>query len=1081
MIDRIIEFSAKNRFLVILVFAALSGLALQALSRTPLDALPDLSDTQVIVYSRWDQSPGIVEDQVTYPIITALLGAPKVKTIRGLSDYGSSFVYVIFEDGTDIYWARSRVLEYLSQIQSSLPEGVTTELGPDATGIGWVFQYVLIDRSGNHDLAELRDYQDWNLRYRLQSVPGVSEVASYGGYVTQYQINIHPGALAGYDIPLSRVIDGIRRSNSETGGRVVEFSGREYMIRGRGYVEGLADLKNLAVGLDEKTGTPILLKQIADVRLGPDMRRGVADYNGMGDAPGGIVVMRHGENALAVINRIKDRIEEIKPTLPEGMEIVITYDRSDLILRSIDTLKHTLTEEMVIVSVLIMIFLWHIPSAIVAVLTIPISVLLAFIPFYLMGLTANIMSLAGIAISVGVLVDGAIVEVENAYRKIEQWNATGRKEDFYHVRLSAMKEVGPSVFFSLLVIAIAFLPIFTLVDQEGRLFTPLAWSKNLAMAVAALLAVSLDPAIRMLFSRYKNFNFKNRFLNRVANGALVGTYYSEKKHPVSRVLIRYYEPVVRRVLAHPVSFVLGAIVLSLLTLPVYRALGNEFMPPLNEGTILYMPTTLPGISVAEAERALQIQDRVLKSFPEVEHVHGKIGRAVTATDPAPLSMAETVVLLKPESAWRKKHRWYSDLPGFIQPVFRIFQSDRITFDELTSEMDARLKMPGWTNAFTMPIRARLDMLTTGIRTPVGIKVYGDDLKKIEWVGKEIEKILRGMPGARSVYAERPVGGMFIDYDLDRRALARYGLTVEDAQNIISSAVGGKNITTTVEGRKRHPVNVRYAREFRDEIQDLERVLVPLPSGAHIPIGSIATIHTRSGPSMIRDENGLLAGYVFIDVEGRDVGSFVEDAKIRVRSHVLIPPGMSLEWAGQYKNMIRVKENLKTILPITLFMIFLLIYLNTRSVIKTGIILLAVPFSIIGAVWFLYILDYNISIAVWVGMIALMGLDAETGSFMLLYLDLSWKEAKENGKLNSLVDLREAIVEGAAHRIRPKAMTVLSGMIGLIPVLWSTGAGADLMKRIAAPMVGGLTTSFVLELLIYPALYYLWKKRDFREN
>ena len=1077
MIERIIEFSAHNRIPVILVFAALTGLAFQALRRVPVDALPDLSDTQVIIYSEWDQSPGIIEDQLTYPVITALLGAPKVKTIRGLSDYGNSFVYVIFEDGTDLYWARSRVMEYLSSIQSTLPEGVKIRIGPDATGLGWIYQYVLLDRSGKHDLADLRNYQDWNLRYRIQSVPGVSEVASFGGFVTQYQINIHPRALVGYDVSLEKVIKTIQQSNAETGARVLEFSGREYMIRGRGYIRDLSDIENLSVGLDEKTGTPILIKNIADVRLGPDIRRGAGEYNGIGEAPGGIVVMRHGENALDVLKRVRNRIEEIRETLPEGMEIRTTYDRSDLIERSIETLKSTLTEEMVVVAIVIMVFLWHIPSAMVAVVTIPVSVLLSFIPFHFMGLTANIMSLAGIAISIGVLVDGAIVEVENAYRKIQKWHDEGRKEDFHAIRLQAMKEVGPSVFFSLLVIAIAFLPIFTLVDQEGRLFKPLAWSKNLVMAVAAILAITLDPAIRMLFSRSDNFRFKSPLLSRVMSGLFVGRYYREKEHPVSRRLIAFYDPACRMVLNHPRRFIAGAVLLVLGAIPVYFSLGREFMPPLNEGTILYMPTTLPGISVDQAKISLASQDRILKSFPEVESVHGKVGRSTTATDPAPLSMVETVIVLKPESEWRRVQRWYSFLPDFLQFPFRIFWSDRITFRELNAKMNEALQMPGWTNAFTMPIRARLDMLTTGIRTPVGIKIYGDDVKIIERVGKDLESILRGMPGARSVYAERPASGYFIDYNLDRRALARYGITIDDARKIIASAVGGRNITTTVEGRERHPVNVRYARDFRDDLEDLKRVLVPLPSGAHIPIDSIADLSVTTGPSMIRDENGLLAGYVFIDVDSPDIGGFVDAAKERVRNHLLLPPRYSLEWAGQYQNMIRVEENLKVVLPITLFLIVLLLYLNTRSAIKTSIILLAVPFSLVGSLAFLYLLNYNISIAVWVGMIALMGLDAETGSFMLLYLDLSWQEAKDAGKMNSPEDLKEAIVDGAVHRIRPKAMTVLSGMIGLLPILWSTGTGADVMKRIAAPMVGGLATSFVLELLIYPAIYYLWKKKD----
>ncbi len=1085
MVTKIIEFSARNRYFVMFVMTILCLWAWYATANMPMDALPDLSDTQVIIYSKWDRSPGIIEDQVTYPITAALLGAPKVKSIRGFSDYGYSYIYVIFEDGTDIYWARSRTLEYLSAVAADLPEGVRTELGPDATSLGWVFQYVLTDDTGKHDLAELRSYQDWFLKYQLQSVEGVSEVAGFGGHVKQYQVNVNPAAMLAYNIPFSRIVDAVRSSNDETGGRVLEIGGREYMVRVSGYIKTIQDIESIPVGMDPKTGTPVYIRNVARVSTGPDMRRGVADYNGMGDSPGGIIVMRHGENALEVIERVKERIAELEPGLPEGMKIIPTYDRSHLINRAVSNLKWTLLEEMILVSLVIMLFLWHLPSATVAILTIPVSVFLAFIPFYYMGLTANIMSLAGIAISIGVLVDGTIVEVENAYKKIEHWmeekkdtiHTKDHSEEFFHLRLEALKEVGPSVFFSLLVVAVAFIPVFTLLVQEGRLFRPLAWSKNMAMGLAALLALTLDPAFRMMYSRYRDFDFKPEWLSKFLSHLLVGKYYNEEVHPVSRVLFRYYEPVCRTALGHPWKFLGGAGFAAMVTVPAYMSLGSEFMPPLNEGTVLYMPTTLPGIAVEEAERSLQIQSRLFMSFPEVESVHGKAGRAETATDPAPFSMAETVVVLKPESEWRRVPRWYYFMPEFTYPLFRLITSDRITYKELMAEMDAELRLPGWTNAFTMPIRARLDMLSTGIRTPIGIKVYGNNLNEIEKINKDIEEILRNVPGTRSIYGERVSGGYFLDYVLRRDQLARYGLTVGDAQKIISSAVGGENITVTVEGRERYPVNVRYERGFRESMDDLKRILVPLPGGAHIPIGYLADIEMRTGPAMIRNENGMLAGYVYIDIEGRDIGSYIGESKSLLREKLFLPAGYSVQWSGQYENMERVKERLKVIIPLTLLIIILLIYMNTRSPQGTAIVLTAVPFSLIGAVWILFALDYDVSIAVWVGMIALLGLDAETGTFMLLYLNLSYNRAVMNGKMNSKEDLTEAIVEGAVKRIRPKIMTVLSGIIGLLPILWSDGTGADVMKRIAAPMVGGLVSSFALELLLYPVLFEIWKKKE----
>ena len=1077
MLKRIIEFSANNRLLVLLGVLAACLFAWQVLGRIRLDALPDLSDTQVIVYSRWDRSPDIIEDQVTYPIVSGLLGAPKVKAIRGFSDFGFSFVYVIFEDGTDLYWARSRVLEYLSKIQPQLPPGVRTELGPDATGVGWVFQYALVDRSGKHSLEELRSFQDWTLRFALQSVPGVAEVASIGGFVKQYQITVDPNRLAALGISLAEVAAAVRASNNEIGARLLEFAGKEFMVRGRGYARTLEDFASIVVktGAD---GVPVRLGDVGRVELGPEIRRGVADLDGLGDHVGGIVVMRHGENALNVIRAVKAKLAELAPYLPEGVEVVTTYDRGDLIERAIATLKHELLLEMIIVSLVILLFLWHVPSALVPILTIPVSVFLAFIPLYFLGVTVNIMSLAGIAISIGVLVDGAIVEVENAYNRIHRWLEEGRPGDFHNVRLQALQEVGPSVFFSLLVIAVAFLPVFALVGQEGRLFKPLAYSKNLAMALAAILAVTLDPAMRMLFARIEPFSFRPRFLAHLATKLFVGTYYAEEKHPVSRVLFRIYEPVCRFVLRYPKSVIAAALSLVAASLPVYFKLGREFMPPLAEGTILYMPTTLPGISVTEAEKLLQTQDRILKSFPEVERVFGKAGRAETSTDPAPFSMMETTVVLKPEDQWRKKPRWYSSwAPELLASLLRPLWPDRISYEELVEEMDQALRIPGVTNAWTMPIKARIDMLSTGVRTPVGIKTFGPDLPTIERIGLELENLLRPLPGTRSVYAERVTGGFFVDIVPRREQLARYGLRVEDVQLVIAAALGGENLTTTIEGRGRFPVNLRYPRELREELADLQRLLVPTPTGAQIPLAELADIQLLQGPAMIRDENGFLAGYVYVDVAGRDVGSYVEEAKKLVSEKLALPPGYLLQWSGQYENMLRVKQRLKLVVPVTLALIFVLLYANTKSAFRALLVMLAVPFSAVGAIWLFHFLGYNVSIAAWVGMIALLGLDAETGVFMLLFLDLSWEEYRRKGLLKTLADADEAIVHGAVKRLRPKLMTVSAAFMGLLPIAWSTSAGADVMKRIAAPMIGGLVTSFLLELLVYPAAYKLWRSRE----
>jgi copper/silver efflux system protein len=1076
MVRNLIRFSAENRILVLLATAAIVAYGIYTLGRIPVDAIPDLSDTQVIVFSRWDRSPDIIEDQVTYPIVSALLGSPGVKSIRGFSDFGFSYVYVIFKDGTDLYWARSRVLESLSKIQPLLPAGVKTELGPDATGVGWVFQYALVDDSKSHSLAELRTFQDWSLRYRLQAVPGVAEVASIGGFVQQYQVTVDPNHLKAYDLGIMDVSRAVQDANREVGGRLIELSGREYMVRGRGYVRSKEDLERAVLKTDER-GTPVLLRDVATVALGPEMRRGVADLDGLGDVVGGIVVMRDGENPREVIARVKARLEEIRPSLPKGVRVLTTYDRSGLIQRSIDALEHELLAEIAIVSLVILLFLWHIPSAVVPIVTIPVAVLLAFIPMHVMGISSNIMSLAGIAISIGVLVDGAIVEVENAYKKLEAWISGGREGDVHAVRLEAMLEVGPSVFFSLLVVAVAFLPIFTLVDQEGRLFTPLAWTKNLTMAIAAVLALTLDPALRMLFTRVDPFSFRPRALAWLATRIAVGRYVPEERHPISRALFKVYEPACRLVLRFPRTTIVAALALVASSVPAYLRLGHEFMPALNEGTILYMPTTLPGISVGEATRLLQIQDRILRSFPEVELVFGKAGRAETSTDPAPFSMMETTVVLRPEGRWRPKQRFYSSwAPEWVKAAFfRRVWPDRISHRELVAEMDRALQIPGTTNAWTMPIKARIDMLSTGVRTPIGLKVYGDDLSRIETIAAQAEKVLKGVAGTRSVFAERAAGGFFVDFELRRGELARYGLSVAAAQDVVMSAVGGENVTTTVEGRARFPVNVRYPRELRDSIEALGRVLVMTPSGAQVPLSQIAEVETVVGPSMIRNENGLLAGYVFVDTDESDIGGYVERAQAAVAAAVELPAGYSLEWSGQWENMLRVRERLRVVVPITLALILFLLYMNTRSAAKTAIVMLAVPFSVVGAVWLMWLLGYNVSIAAWVGMIALMGLDAETGVFMLLFLDLAYDEARAKGRLLSLADLQEAIVHGAVKRLRPKLMTVTAAFLGLMPIMWSTGTGSDVMKRVVAPMVGGLATSFLLELLVYPAIYLLWRR------
>ncbi|MCX7973692.1 MAG: CusA/CzcA family heavy metal efflux RND transporter [Candidatus Aminicenantes bacterium] len=1057
MIEKIIEWSAHNRFFVFIGVVVAIMISLWCLQNVPLDAIPDLSDTQVIILTRWDRPPDIIEDQVTYPLVTALLGAPKVKDIRGFSDYGFSYIYIIFEDGTDVYWARSRVLEYLTKVTPLLPPGVKVELGPDATGLGWVFQYALIDRTGQHSLEKLRSFQDWHLRYTLQSVKGVAEVATVGGFVRQYQVILKPEALLAYGISIKDVVMALRMANNDVGARLIEFSDREYMVSGRGYIKSKEDIEQIGLKHDPK-GVPIRIKEIARVVLGPDIRRGVAELDGQGEVVGGIVVMRYGENALEVIKRVKERLGTIQ--LPAGVELVTTYDRSDLILRSINTLKTKLIEEMLIVSLIIFIFLWHWRSALVPIFTLPLAVLLSFIPMYYLKITSNIMSLGGIAIAIGAMVDATIVLVENTHKRLETWIPSSHQKR-EEIIIKATKEVGRPIFFSLLVIAVSFLPIFALEAYEGRLFKPLAYTKNLAMLFAAFVAIIVAPALIMFLVR--------------------GKIHPEEHNPVSRFLFRLYEPAVRFVLRRPVLVVLIAFLLILSVIPVARRLGSEFMPPLNEGSILYMPTTLPGLSVTEATRLLQIQDRLLRQFPEVERVFGKVGRAETATDPAPFSMIETTIWLKPQNEWRHKERWYSKkIPKFLQGPLRIFWPDRLSWEELVygeGGLDETLRLPGVVNAWTMPIKGRIDMLTTGIRTPIGIKIYGDDLVKLEEIGIEIEQLLSQVPGTKSVYAERAAQGYFLDIWLRRDEIARYGLKIEDVQMELMVAVGGENITQTIEGRERYPINVRYPRELRDDLDKLKKVYISTPMGTQIPLGLLAEFELKLGPGMIRDENGHLASYVYVDFSGRDIASYVKEIKFLLNDKLKLPAGYSILFSGQYEYLERVNKRLRLVVPLTLFIILILLYLNTRSFVKTLIVLLAIPFSLIGAFWFLYLLGYNLSIGVWAGLIALLGVDAETGVIMLLYLDLSYKERKEKGLLNHLSDLKEAIIHGAVKRVRPKMMTVGTTFMGLLPIMLSQvhETGAEVMKRIAAPMVGGIFTSFVMELLVYPAIFFLWKR------
>ena len=1029
MIARIIEACVRNRVLVLLIWAVITAYGIFTIFHLPVDAIPDLSDTQVIVITEFsEQSPQVVEDQVTYPLTTAMLAVPRAKVVRGYSQFGLSLVYIIFEDGTDIYWARSRVLEYLNYVRGKLPPAVSPALGPDATGVGWVFEYVVEDPTGKYDLSQLRSIQDWYLRYQLRTVPGVAEVASIGGFVKQYQVMVDPNKLASYNIPLSKVKQAIQASNQDVGGRLVEMAETEYMVRGLGYIKNLADVENIMVGADNQ-GTPILLKQVAMVKLGPDLRRGVTEANGTGQVVGGIVVMRFGENARAVIEGIKQRLEDLKPGLPPGVRIVVAYDRSGLIDRAIHTLKRVILEEIVIVALVCFIFLIHIRSAIVAIISLPLGVLVSFILQHLFGINANILSLAGIAIAIGAMVDASVVMVENAHKHIEH---APPDADRGPLILAAAKEVGPSLFFAILVITVSFLPIFALTGESGRLFKPLAFTKTFAMGGSAVLAITLIPILMLYFIR--------------------GKIIPDEKNPVARATMVVYRPVLRGILRFPKTAILIALALMLITLIPLLNLGSEFMPPLDEGDLLYMPTTMPGLSIGKATEVLQQTDRIIKTFPEVEYVFGKAGRADTATDPAPLSMFETTIRLKPRDKWR---------PG-------------LTTEGLIKEMDAAIKFPGLANSWGYPIKIRIDMLSTGIKTPVGVKFLGDDLDVLNRLAEEAEGILQKVPGTASAFAERTTGGYYLDFEVDRLAAARYGLTVGDVQDVIATALGGTTLTQTVEGLERYPVNLRYFQDYRENLPALKRVLIPTPSGAQIPMDQVAKIKIHQGPDMIKSEGARRTSWVYVDIRDIDVGTYVKRAKEALAAHLKIPPGYSLVWSGQFEYMEQARERLQLVIPITLVLVFMLVFLNTKSLTKVVIILLAVPFSLIGAVWLLYLLGYHLSVGVIVGMLALAGLDAETGILMLLYLDIAHDERKSQGRLKTKEDLHEAIMQGAVMRVRPKHMTILANLLGLLPIMWATGTGAEVAKRIAAPMIGGVTTSYILELLIYPAIYLLWK-------
>ncbi len=1035
MLANIIEWSGRNRFLVLLATLFITIAGIYAVLRTPIDALPDLSDVQVIVYTEYPgQAPQVVEDQVTYPLTTAMLSVPKSKVVRGFSFFGASFVYIIFEDGTDIYWARSRVLEYLNFASSRMPKGVTPSLGPDATGVGWVYQYALLAK--DKTLAELRTIQDWYVRYQLTKAHGVAEVASIGGFVQTYQVTVDPVKLRSYGIPLMKVAQVIRDSNRDVGGRVVEMAETEYMVRGKGYLRGKSDLETLVLKSDK--GTPVLIRDIARVELTPDERRGLTELNGEGEVVSGIAMARYGANALEVIHNLKAKIDEIGPGLPEGVTVQTVYDRSELIHRAIDTLKRTLIEEAIIVALVCIVFLMHVRSALVAILMLPVGVLIAFIAMRSLGMNSNLMSLGGIAIAIGAMIDAAIVMIENAHKHLERLPEEHTKAERADAMLAACKEVGPALFFSLLIITVSFLPVFALEGQEGRLFSPLAFTKTFSMAGAALLSVTLVPVLMMLF--------------------IQGKVMPEAKNPVNRFLIWAYRPIIVGVMRWKKMTIVAAVVALVASIYPASQLGSEFMPTLNEGTLLYMPASLPGMSITKAAELMQTQNKIIKSFPEVASVYGKAGRANTATDPAPTEMFETVINLKPESEWR---------PG-------------LTTDKLIAELDKALQFPGVANSWTMPIKARIDMLSTGIRTPIGIKVFGKDLGEMEKMAKEIEAVVKAVPGTTSAFAERITGGFYLNIEPDREQLARYGLAVGDLQDVIGTALGGEMVTTTVEGRERFGVTIRYPRELRSDPQQIAReVLIPTMDGAMIPLGQLAKVVVAKGAPSIRTENALLSAYIYVDIRDRDIGSYVADAKKAVAEQVKLPPGYYVTWSGQFEYMERAIEKMKIVIPVTLLIIFLLLYLNFKRLTETLIVMLSVPFALVGGVWLMWLLGYNLSVAVAVGFIALAGVAAETGVIMLIYLDHAWEELKAKRRTENqeptLHDLYEAIMEGAVERVRPKMMTVVAIMAGLLPIMWGTGTGSEVMSRIAAPMVGGMISSTVLTLAVIPAIYALVKQ------
>lgn len=1029
MLERIIEASVNNRILVLLVTAMVAIGSVYAMLNTPVDAIPDLSDVQVIIFTDYaGQAPQVVEDQVTYPLTSAMLAVPHAKSVRGFSFFGLSFVYIIFEDGTDIYWARSRVLEYLNYVSSRLPDNVTPTLGPDATGVGWVYEYVL-DGGDQYDLQQLRSIQDWYLRYELMSVPGVAEVASIGGYVKQYQVEVDPNRLLAYDISLSKVRTALQRSNNDVGGRLVEMGETEFMVRGLGYIKSIADVESVPVGVDGN-GTPILIRNIAQVHLGPELRRGVLEWNGEGEAVGGIVVMRYGENALETINAVKARLEVLKAGLPEGVTIKAAYDRSGLIIRAIDHLKDKLIEESVIVALVILLFLFHVRSAMVAIFTLPMGILISFLVMHYQGLNANIMSLSGIAIAIGAMVDAAIVMIENAHKHLER--DRGQKPH-WQIIVDASKEVGPALFYSLLIITLSFLPVFTLQAQEGRLFKPLAFTKTYAMAASALLAVTVVPVLMGYFIR--------------------GNIMPETRNPINRFFIWIYRPLIKGVLRFRWATIVVALLVMAGTLYPLQRLGSEFMPPLNEGDLLYMPTTDPGISITKARELLQQTDKLIKTVPEVEHVMGKAGRAETATDPAPLSMLESIIVLKPQDEWR----------------------EGMTMEKLIEELDATVQFPGLTNAWTMPIKTRIDMLSTGIKTPVGVKLMGPNLDVLSDLGQRVAAVLQTVPGTQSAYSDKTVGGNFLDYRIKRDEAARYGLTVGDVQDVIMSAIGGMNVTQTVEGLERYPINVRYSRELRDNLPALQRVLIPTPAGPQIPLNYVADFEIVKGPPVIKSENARKTSWVYVDLRDTDVGSYVARAKEVVLDQMDMPEGYSMIWSGQYEYMERAKDRLRIVIPLTLLIILILLYFNFKNIQESLIVMLSLPFAMVGGVWLIYLLGYNLSVAVGVGFIALAGVAAETGVIMLVYLDQAYHKYEAEGRMASLNDLYAAVMEGSVERVRPKLMTVATIMVGLLPILWATGTGSEVMKRIAAPMIGGMVSSTALTLLVIPVIYFLWKR------